>query len=129
MTAVNPWRGERQCIIAEAEVKLTCNMDQLAKVFSILEADSLPALYEKLETRHPDILEPVFKLLAGKEQGEAHWPNVRGIVGLAKVYSSIISTLSGQTPDEEAEAEKKQLAAQEAAEEKIQQRVMEQLSV
>lgn len=128
MAAVNPWRGERLCKIAGSDVKMTCDMDQLAKVFSLLKAQSLSELYEKLETKHPDILKSVFLLLAGEEQGEANWPNVVGIVGMANIYSTIISTLSGQTPEEEAEAEKKRLAAQEAAEDKIRERVMDHLS-
>lgn len=127
MAAINPWRGERQIEIAGVEVKLVCNMDQLAKVFSILKADSLSELYSKLETRHPDILKPVFSLLAGAEQCEVHWVELNGIVGLNTVYQSIISTLSGRTPDEEAEAEKKRVAAQEAADVKIQKIVTDQL--
>lgn len=128
MTAINLWRGERSLSVGDIDIKCTCTIDQLAKLFFVLDADTLAKFYEKLETRHPDVLKSALEILAGKDVVQDVWPKVPGIIGLAQVYSTIISTVTGQTPEEEAEAEKKQLAAQEAAKVEAIQEVMASLA-
>lgn len=102
----NVWRGERALQAGGHSTILSTTMDDLARIFTLCEADDLGEVFKRLSGRHPKLLKAVYLHLA-HENGEAVWQALPGIVGLNQVHDVVLSTIMGLTPEEEKEAEKK----------------------
>lgn len=105
----NQWRGERELVIGDHRLILSCTMEQMVEVFSVMKSETLDDLYKKLASRDPTLIQEMLICLA-PENGADFWEHVNGLTGLNAAYTTIISVLSGLTPEEERDLEKKQQA-------------------
>lgn len=112
---LNPWRGERGLQFGQVQIALRASHDDLARIFEVTDTGSLDQLIDTMATLNPAVLRHVFDIMViadSEAERDALWETVPGISGLVKLHAAMLRTISGQTPDEEAEAEKKRETAE-----------------
>lgn len=107
MAAPNPWRGERVLTLPRGkDIKLSATLDDIARLMSATNTQTLEALQDALAARRPETLKSALEILLGEEDAAAIWPRVNGASGLTSAYAAISGAISGVTPEEEEAAKK-----------------------
>lgn len=118
----NPWRGERVVTVGKRSTVLCVTMEGLARVFEITKSDTLEEVLLHLRSLSPDRLKPVFLELGDKHADEV-WNELPGATGLNQALGAIIGAITGLTPEEEKEAEKKRETAETAHTQNMEERI------